>query len=184
MVGGTIAVLLEPNFITNTAILFTGWIIVAIVIIVSIIAARKLSNNITLPMSQLAQGATEIARGNFSHLIQIDSKSEIGRVAKLFNYMTTELRRLNDMNLYKIIVEKTKTATIIRNIADGVIVTDQKNNILVLNSVAELWFGVKEKKAINKSIDESIKNKKLLKLIKNVAENVQSYSKLLLLILF
>ncbi len=142
----------------------------------SSLISRRLANSISRPMSQLAQGATEIARGNFSHLIKIDAKGEIGRVAKLFNYMSTELRRLNDMNLYKIIVEKTKTATIIKNIADGVIVTDPKNNILVLNSVAELWFGVKEETAINNSIDSFIKNKKLRGLIKNVAENGEKES--------
>ena len=134
----------------------------------SYIIALKLSQRVTRPMSQLAEGATEIARGNFQHRIKIDEKGEIGKVAKLFNYMTTEVQRLHDMNLNEIIVEKTKTKTIIRNVADGVIVTDLDKNILVLNSVAEKWFNVHETEAVNNPIDQFIKNKELLSLIDKV----------------
>lgn len=166
-----IILVIGSGALTLVHYLAIGISLTAIVLLVSLMGAKKLSRDISRPMSQLAQGATEIARGNFSHLIEVDTKGEIGRVAKLFNYMTKELRRLNDMNLNEIIVERTKTATIIRNIADGVIVTDLKNKILVLNSVAEQWFGVKEKNVINNLIDEFISNNRLLDLIKKVAAN-------------
>lgn len=126
------------------------------------LGAYYLSKKISRPIGHFTKSATEIARGNFEQTIDIKSNDELGRLAKIFNYMTTELRRLNDMNLSQIIQEKNKTKTIIRNIVDGVIVTDPQFRILVVNNVAENLFGIKEKQALNKPIKQIIHNKQLL----------------------
>jgi len=126
------------------------------------------SRHISDPISQLTKSATEIARGNFTHQIKVTSDDEIGRLARLFNYMTTELRRLDNMNLAKIIAERNKTQTIIKNIADGVIVTDPKSNILILNASAEKWFGIGEGEATGKPLLDFVKEPKLLQLISEV----------------
>lgn len=97
------------------------------------------------PLEKFARGATEIARGDFDQKIEIDSDDEIGRLAKIFNYMVIELRRLNNMNLNRIITEQAKTRTILRNIADGVIVIDPEGQIVAINSSIERWFGVRER---------------------------------------
>lgn len=131
-------------------------------IFLSMVGAYYLSKRISRPIGYFTRSATEIARGNFEQVIDIKSNDEIGRLAKIFNYMTTELRRLNDMNLSQIIREKNKTKTIIRNIVDGVIVTDPEYRILLVNNVAENLFGVKEKNALNKPIGQVIHNKPLL----------------------
>jgi len=142
----------------------------ALTIIIAIIGAYFISKKISDPITQFTKSATQIARGNFSHKVEVNSDDEVGRLAKIFNYMTTELRRLDEMNLNKIITEKHKTETIIKNIADGVVVTDPENKILVLNSVAELWFELDEKDVIYNPIQNFIKNHDLLDLIKKVRE--------------
>lgn len=141
------------------------WGIVLVAIVAAGMVAFSLSRQISTPIAELAQSATEIARGDFSREVKIESNNEIGRLAKLFNYMTTELRRLHNMNLNKIIAERNKTRTIIKNIGDGVIVTDSKERILVLNSVAEKWFGLKEGDVGEKPIKDFITDSKLLWLI-------------------
>ncbi|MDZ7271964.1 MAG: cell wall metabolism sensor histidine kinase WalK [candidate division KSB1 bacterium] len=145
----------------------------AVVAGVGLVVARQLTRAVAEPLARLAEGATEIARGNFSHRIEVDSRGEVGRLAKLFNYMTTELRRLNEMNLSQIIAERTKTSTIIRNIADGVIVTDPQDRVLVFNSAAERWFGVKEEDLLQQPIGQFIKNRKLLNLLRKVGDGHQ-----------
>lgn len=79
--------------------------------------------------------------------------------------MTTELRRLNAMNLNKIIAERNKTRTIIRNIADGVIVTDPDNKILMLNSVAEQWFNTQERTLTEKPLRTMTQDQALLSMV-------------------
>ncbi len=125
---------------THLPIVFYGLLVLAFVL--AGLGAFYFSKKISRPITHFIKSATEIARGNFSQKVAVESNDEIGRLAKIFNYMATELRRLNDMNLNKIINEKNKTETILKNIADGVIVTDPKHRILLLNAVAEQWFEV------------------------------------------
>ncbi|MBN1550800.1 HAMP domain-containing protein [bacterium] len=155
----------------SSAVIFYGLIVLTV--IMSITGAYYLSKKISKPLTLFTKSATEIARGNFSHRIKINSEDEVGRLAKIFNYMTTELQRLNEMNLNEIITEKNKTKTIIKNIADGVIVTDPSNKILMINSVAEQWFELKEKDVTNKPIERFIVKKELVDLINHArkAEN-------------
>ncbi|MDZ7370016.1 MAG: cell wall metabolism sensor histidine kinase WalK, partial [candidate division KSB1 bacterium] len=82
--------------------------------VVAGLIAFYLSRIITRPISEFEKSATKIARGDFSHEIKVFNDDEIGRLAKLFNYMTIELRRLDRMNLAKIIEERRKFETIIR----------------------------------------------------------------------
>lgn len=125
-----------------------------------------LSRYFTAPISQITDGATKIARGNFSHQIAVTGDDEVGRLAKLFNYMTTELRRLDAMNLSKIIAERNKTQTIIRNIADGVIVTDPDGKILLINNTIEKIFGLKLERVVSQPLADYITEPKLNHLLR------------------
>lgn len=154
-------------FEKGSSLIFFHFLLI-ITVLLAILAAYYISNRISKPIAQVAKSATEIARGNFSHKVEVSSDDEVGRLAKLFNYMTTELRRLHKMNLNKIINEKSKTETIIKNIADGVMVTDPESKILVLNSVAEKWFELNEKEVVDNPVGSYIRNEKLLDLIDSV----------------
>ena len=82
--------------------------------------------------------------------------------------MTKELQNMEKKNLNKIINEREKTKTIIKNIGDGVIVTDYSDKIILLNSMAESWFGLAEIDVINQPIEKLIYEEKLLNLISSV----------------
>jgi PAS domain S-box-containing protein len=139
--------------------------ILLLALLLAAIVAFYISQYISSPISEMTKSATKIAQGNFSHKIKVDSDDEIGRLGRLFNYMTVELKRLNKMNLAKIITERNKTQTIIKNIADGVVVTDPKLRILILNASVEKWFGLKEGEASEKPLTDFIQETKLVDLI-------------------
>lgn len=151
---------------SNLPIVLYGLFILAFIL--AGLGAYYFSKKISRPITHFIKSATEIARGNFSQKVTVESNDEIGRLAKIFNYMTTELRRLNDMNLNKIINEKNKTETILKNIADGVIVTDPNHNILLINSVAEHWFDLAGKNIVEQPIQNLIKNRQLYKFIRDI----------------
>lgn len=147
-------------------LVFYGLLVLAFIL--AALGTYYFSKSISRPITHFIKSATEIARGNFSHKITIESNDEIGRLAKIFNYMTKELRRLNEMNLNKIINEKNKTGTILRNIADGVIVTDPLDKIILINSIAEEWFRLKGKTVVEQSIENIIENRKLVRFIRDI----------------
>lgn len=159
----------------QSAVLFPGFFaVVVLALLLAGIVAYFLSRHITLPISDLAKSATEIARGNFSHEIKVPSSDEIGRLARLFNYMTTELRRLDNMNLAQIIAERNKTQTIIKNIADGVVVTDPRGKVLLLNASAEKWLGLNEKDALQKPLANFISEERMLQLLAEAGDSALS----------
>ena len=124
-----------------------------------------ISRYITQPISDFEHSATKIAQGDFSQEVKVHSNDEIGRLARLFNYMTLELKRLQNMNLSKIIGERNKTQTIIKNIADGVIVTDAHLNILILNNATEHWFDLNGSDATEQPLSEYVQDPRLIELI-------------------
>jgi PAS domain S-box-containing protein len=150
-------------------------VVVVLALLLAGIFGFYLSRYFTTPISHITDGATKIARGNFSHQINVSGDDEVGRLAKLFNYMTTELRRLDAMNLSKIIAERNKTQTIIKNIADGVIVTDPKSRILIINNTIEKIFGLKQEKVFEKPLQDFITEPKLAQLFKEAEKrNVET----------
>jgi len=61
-------------------------------ILVSIFAARRVTN----PLSVLTESSRAIAKGDFSHRVQLRSRTEIGELAQTFNTMSEELERFVD----------------------------------------------------------------------------------------
>lgn len=150
----------------HLAEVFSGFFLLAIALALG--GAYVLSKRFTRPIRHFTRSATEIARGNFNERVTIESHDEIGRLAKIFNYMATELRRLHEMNLNKIINEKNKTETIIKNIGDGVFVTDAQNKIVMMNAAMEAWFGITEKQSLSAPLESRISNSQLLTFIRDV----------------
>ena len=129
-----------------------------------------LSRWIDKPVNELIATATEVARGNFVKRIPTKKNQHINRLTKLFNYMAEEMYNLQQIDISEIVNEKNKTETILRNIADGVVVTDSQDRILVINSVAEKWFGLNEKDVIQKPIQQYIQNPHLIALLQEVKD--------------
>lgn len=140
-------------------------------VILAVAAAFYFSKKISRPLTHFIQTATEIARGNFSQEVVVESNDEIGRLARIFNYMTDQLRRIHQKNLHKIISEKNKTETILKNIADGVIVTDSSNRIQLVNTVAAKWFNLANLDYLEKPLENFINNRKLIKFIKEITSS-------------
>ncbi|MFQ5706486.1 MAG: PAS domain-containing sensor histidine kinase [bacterium] len=156
---------IAPGTARESSLVFYGLLCLALVL--AALGTYYFTKNIVQPITHFIKSATEIARGNFSHKVKVESDDEIGRLAKIFNYMTEELRRLYYMNLNKIINEKNKTETILKNIADGVIVTDATHRIVLINYVAEQWFDLLDKNVVEQPIEKMIPNRRLFKFIRD-----------------
>ena len=145
------------------------YIIVGIFLLL-ILSAVILAKWINRPVNRLVKSARDIARGNFTLRIPPQRSSDLDQLGRLINYMAEEMSRLQRLDIGDIINEKNKTETILKNIADGVIVTDTQDYILVANSVAEKWFGLTENNSVHKPIRECIKNQPLISLLQEVKD--------------
>ncbi|RMH69777.1 MAG: sensor histidine kinase [Gemmatimonadetes bacterium] len=140
-----------------------SWMLVGLGL--AVIFAFIFADAFNRPIAQLVEAARGVAAGNFNQQVHITNKDELGELAKVFNNMTAELRRYDEINVNKLISEQAKIQAIIRNIADGIIATDVQKRILFLNKQAEQWFGVDITTAQHRLLIESVKSDKLDQLI-------------------
>ncbi len=77
-----------------------------------------MNRSIIQPVHRLAQGAEVIGNGNFDYRIQVDSKDELGNLARIFNDTAAKLRGFYDELQDEIRVRKSKEAELLRSNKD------------------------------------------------------------------
>ena len=87
---------------------------------------------------------------------------EYGKVIER-NKRTTEIIR---KKYEKISAEKKQTEAIIRSIAEGLVVVNDKGEVLLMNPAAEKLLGVEKEEKVGKSILEDLKKEQLISLVK------------------
>jgi len=135
--------------------------IIIFTILLSIIFAFFIARNLTKPILGLIKAAGQIAQRNFAVKIDIKTNDEINDLITTFNSMTSELKKYEDIQIDKLIAEKTKTEAIIFSIADGIVMTDYKGEILLINSQARNMLRMNEPLLEGKFIQNYIEEKNL-----------------------
>lgn len=100
-----------------------------------------LAHTITQPIKEMTRHATAVAEGSFDRKMPIFGSDEIGQLSKAFNYMTGRLRDALSQNEE----EKEKLASILTNMSDGVVATDETGRVILMNRRASLMLGCSEK---------------------------------------
>jgi len=145
--------------------------IILISILLSVIFAFLIARSFTNPILTLVKAAKEIAQRNFSVQINQRTYDELDNLVDTFNIMSSELKRYDEMQIEKLIAEKTKTEAIIFSIADGIIMTDHAGKILLLNNQAKEILNIRDNNLEQKYIWEYLYDKNLMDAIKEVVTN-------------
>jgi two-component system sensor histidine kinase VicK len=109
-----------------------------------------LSNTITRPIKEYTKMVTAVAEGNFDQQVKVQGNDEIGQLGHTFNYMMNRLNEALSLNEE----EKEKLASILTNMNDGVIATDEVGRVIVLNRRAKQILQIEEETTIGKDISE------------------------------
>ena len=81
----------------------------------------------------ITKQATAVAEGNFDQQVKVQGQDEIGQLGHAFNYMTNRLKEALSSNEE----EKEKLASILTNMSDGVIATDDHGRTIVYEPPGE-----------------------------------------------
>ncbi len=109
--------------------LISGW---AVVLCIAIVISFMLTKTITMPIRELTSRAASMAAGDFSRLIEVRSKDEIGELAGTFNFLTGQLKE----TLQEISMEKNKIESILNYMGEGIIAINREGEIIHLNPAA------------------------------------------------
>ncbi|MCJ8013021.1 cell wall metabolism sensor histidine kinase WalK [Paenibacillus sp. KQZ6P-2] len=128
--------------------IFISGILLALVL--TAVLGVILAHTITHPIKEMTKHATAVAEGDFDQKMPVFGNDEIGQLSEAFNYMTTRLREALLVNEE----EKEKLASILTNMSDGVIATDEAGRIILMNRRAGAILGVDEDELSGSDIAE------------------------------
>lgn len=132
---------LYANISRINQIFLTGTIIaLALTAVLGVI----LSSTITNPIKEITRQATSVAEGNFDRRLRVYGQDEIGQLSNAFNNMTARLKEALAINEE----ENEKLTSILTNMNDGVLATDEWGRVIVMNRRAKQMLGVEERVAI------------------------------------
>jgi GAF domain-containing protein/HAMP domain-containing protein len=92
--------------VTRTTQTQSIYIVIGAILVISLLATLGIGNGLTLPLRALIKTAREITNGDLDAEIKVQSRDEIGTLAKTLNVMTSTLRE-NIQSLEQRVTERT-----------------------------------------------------------------------------
>lgn len=133
----------QVDDITN--IFITGTLIA---MIITAVLGILLSRTITKPIIEMKRQAYAMARGNYSRKVKVYGVDEIGELADSFNTLTKRVQEAQAMTEG----ERRKLSSVLAYMTDGVIATDRRGKVILINTPAEKMLRVKHESANGRSI--------------------------------
>lgn len=124
----------------------SSWMVIVLTAVLVVLAAYRLSRNITGPLLQLIAGTKEMARGNLQTQVVVSSHDEVGELAASFNAMAQELNDRRDRLLrtlrelrrsrHDILRERNFKETVFENIETGILTLNGAVEVTSVNTPA------------------------------------------------
>ncbi|MBU7448444.1 MULTISPECIES: cell wall metabolism sensor histidine kinase WalK [Lactiplantibacillus] len=116
---------------------------------IAIIIARA----ITRPIEEMKQQTQRIARGDYAGQVRVYSDDELGQLAKAINNLSIRVEESQESTE----AERRRLDSVLSHMSDGVIATDRRGNITIINETASDFMDVTAEKAIGSSILDVLK---------------------------
>lgn len=141
-----------PFFIRDVFIISLAWSLVLLLLIAVI-----LSNNLTKPILKLKEATNLLKTGKLETRIHLHSRDELEDLSGSFNVMARNLQDLvfkleQEKNILS--AERNKIAIALSSITDGVIAVNMDRKIIIFNKAAEKITGFSLVDVMEKSIDD------------------------------
>lgn len=165
----------RAQFLTRQAVWSTsavGLLAMAIGLVVSILLSKHLAR----PLQQLSAAAQRVGQGRYDGELAVNSRDELGLLAREFNTMVRRLREYHDMNVEEIMAEKKRSEAILRSIEDGILVIDPAFRVTHINLTALSMLAVSAEQAAGRHFLEVINDERLFGLLRQAVETGQAPS--------
>ncbi len=113
-----------------------------------------LKKSVTRQVQKVSEAAARFQKGDFGQKVPIESDDELGLMAHAMNQMARSLKN----RIREIEEEKTKLATILDHMAEGVLGVSEDHEVLIMNPSAETILNVRKGFGIGRSLIEVAKN--------------------------
>ncbi|MEK5234061.1 cell wall metabolism sensor histidine kinase WalK [Lysinibacillus sp. FSL K6-0232] len=104
----------------------------AMSLVITVFLGILVARTITQPIADMRKQAQAMAKGNYSRKVRVYGTDEIGQLAITFNHLTNRLQEAQSTTE----AERRKLDSVLTNMTDGVIATDRKGRIILINDPA------------------------------------------------
>ena len=101
-------------------------------LVITVLLTFLLSSTMVTPIRRLTEGSMRVARGDFSHKIEVASQDEIGVLTDTFNDMAGQLQD----TLRQVENERNKLDTLFLHMTDGVVAFSRQGQVIHSNPAA------------------------------------------------
>ncbi len=119
-----------------------------IALAITAILGILLAQTITRPIVDMRKQALAMAKGNFSRKVKVYGQDEIGTLAMTFNNLTKKLQEAQAMTEG----ERRKLSSVLSYMTDGVIATDRKGRVILINDPAAEMLNVSRETVLSQPI--------------------------------
>lgn len=119
-----------------------------IALLITVVLGILIARTITRPISDMRKQAQAMAKGNYARKVRVYGSDEIGLLAISFNHLTNRLQEAQSTTE----AERRKLASVLSNMTDGVIATDRKGRIILINDPALNLLHVSRETTLNRPI--------------------------------
>ena len=126
-------------------------ILLGFILVVTLLLLENRRDNIRL--KQINQKVKDLIAGDYSQVLDMQGSSEITNITNNLNDLS-EVIRLTQENLEQ---ESKRLNSILSYMTDGVLATNRRGKITMINDMAKKQLGVQKEEVLNKSILEVLK---------------------------
>ena len=109
--------------------------------------ALLIAEQLARPLRDLTRLAERLARGDLGGRIYLSSQDEVGRLANAFNRMAAEIQT----QMEALADQRNALTAVLTHMADGVVITDGKGRVRLVNPAAAQMLGFSQDTVIGKS---------------------------------
>lgn len=119
-----------------------------IAMLITALLGILVAQTITRPITAMKKHAIDLTKGNFSKKVKVYGHDEIGQLAMTFNNLTRKLKDAQATTES----ERRKLTSVLTHMTDGVIATDKRGRVILINDPALSMLNVSRETAFNKPI--------------------------------
>lgn len=134
--------------VQSVALIFFSASMIALAI--SMVLALLVARNITKPIAEMQQYAVKIAQGDYSGKVRIYGQDELGQLGETFNELSVRISEAQET----LEAERHRLDSVLSHMSDGVIATDRRGKVIIINEMALMLLNVNNEEAIGQPIVE------------------------------
>ncbi|WP_125980424.1 cell wall metabolism sensor histidine kinase WalK [Loigolactobacillus iwatensis] len=119
----------------------------------SSVIAIVISRAITRPIDEMKKQAIRMARGDYSGQVRIYGQDELGQLAVAVNNLSVRVEEAQEASE----AERRRLDSVLSHMTDGVISTDRRGNVIIINEAAADFLDVDDSAVIGQSILQILK---------------------------